>query len=78
MAYEMKPNSGTMFKNIKKSSDGQPDMRGECLIDGKKLQVSGWKKTDKNGNPWYSLAFRPFEENRSNYPTPPQNTSDNW
>lgn len=59
MAYEHKENSGTLFKNDKKSSDSQPNARGEANIGGQMYWVSAWTKKDKNGNPWQSLAFTP-------------------
>ena len=56
MAYELKPNTGSVFKNMKKEKDTHPDLKGEALIDGKYYWVSGWKKTDKNQNTWISFA----------------------
>jgi hypothetical protein len=61
MAYEQKDNSGSLFKNDKKSSDKHPDRKGSAMIDGVEYWVSGWVKQDKNGNPWMSLAFQKKE-----------------
>ncbi len=58
MAYEQKDNSGSLFKNQKKTTDNHPDRTGSALIDGVSYWVSGWVKQDKNGNPWMSLAFK--------------------
>lgn len=58
MAYEHKPNSGTLFKNSKKEKDTHPNARGEALIGGVLYEVSAWTRKDKNGNPWQSLAFQ--------------------
>lgn len=65
MAYEQKENSGSLFKNGKKTTDKHPDRTGSALIDGREYWVSGWVKQDKNGNPWMSLAFKPKEDKRT-------------
>ncbi len=62
MAYEIKPNTGSIFKNFKKQTEKQPDFRGECLINGVAMWVSAWKNADKNNNAWFSLAFSKKEE----------------
>lgn len=61
MAYELKDNSGSAFKNRKKEKDSQPDLTGEAMIDGKIYWVSVWQKLDKNNNPWVSFSFKPKE-----------------
>ena len=62
MAYEMKDNTGSIFKNQKKLTESHPTGTGTCLIDGKEYWVSSWIKKDKNGQPWNSLAFTLKEE----------------
>ena len=59
MAFEHKPNSGTLFKNDRRAADSQPNAKGEALIGGVAYWVSAWTKKDKNGNPWQSLSFTP-------------------
>ena len=54
----MKENSGSLFNNNRKETDRHPDRTGTALIGGVEYYVSGWVKTDKNGNPWLSLAFK--------------------
>lgn len=58
MAYELRNNSGSMFKNSRKEKDTHADMTGEIMVDGKTYWLNGWRKIDKNGNPWYSVAVR--------------------
>lgn len=72
MAYEQKDNSGSLFKNQKKTTDNHPDRTGSALIDGVSYWVSGWVKQDKNGNPWMSLAFKRKEEAAKPAPQPAQ------
>ena len=58
MAYEMRPNTGSMFVNDKKETETHPDRTGTALIDGKEYWVSGWIKDGAKGK-WMSLAFKP-------------------
>ena len=58
MSYEQRDNSGSLFKNDKKTTDKHPDRKGSAMIDGVNYWVSGWVKQDKNGNPWMSLSFQ--------------------
>ena len=62
MAYEMKELSGSLFKNDKREKDSHPHARGSALIGGVEYWVSAWTKTDKNGNKWQSLGFKPKEK----------------
>lgn len=53
MAYEHKPGTGTLFINTK-TSDTQPDLKGEINIDGKVHKIAFWKKQTKSGMEMYS------------------------
>jgi hypothetical protein len=64
MAYEMKENSGSLFKNAKKAADSHPGATGSALIGGVEYWVSAWTKKDKNGNPWQSLSFTRKDEKK--------------
>lgn len=44
MAYEHKPNTGSLFPAEKKT-DKHPDRTGSALIDGVEYWVAGWDKT---------------------------------
>lgn len=71
------PNSGTLFKNDKKTTDKHPDLNGSCEVDGKKFYVSAWLKEGKNsGKKFYSLSFKEAaqkEEDRSQVVTEKEN-----
>lgn len=61
MPYEQKELSGSLFKNERREKDTHPNATGTALIGGVEYWVSAWTKTDKNGNKWQSLAFKPKE-----------------
>lgn len=68
MAFEIRPNSGSVFQNEKKDSDKHPDRTGQGLIEcphcGKSwgVWISGWLKKSKEGKPFMSLAFQKKED----------------
>lgn len=61
MAYEQRDNSGTLFKNEKKTSEKHPNMTGSAMIDGVEYWISAWTKEGKKGR-FQSLAFTRKEE----------------
>jgi len=62
MAYEVKPNTGSLFKNDKKETDSHPDYKGSGLIDGVgEVWLDAWINTSGNGTKYMSLKFKPKE-----------------
>jgi uncharacterized protein (DUF736 family) len=61
MAYQQRPNSGSLFKNNRKEKDNHPDYNGEAEINGKPMYISAWIKKTQNGGTFMSLAFKPKE-----------------
>lgn len=61
MAYEVKDNSGSIFKNTKKEKDTHPTMTGSAMIDGVEYWVSGWTKESEKSGKWISLSFKKKE-----------------
>ena len=58
MAYELRDQSGSLFKNDKHvTGDALPSYRGDCMVNGKKMSVSAWVKEGKNGK-FFSLSFQ--------------------
>lgn len=55
--YEIRDNSGSIFKNNRKEKENQPDYTGKALIDGKEKAVSMWVKEGKNGK-FFSVSFQ--------------------
>lgn len=58
MAFEMKENTGTVFKNQKRTTENHPDRTGSANIGGVEYWVNGWVKQTKNGEQYLSLAFK--------------------
>ena len=58
MAYEQRPNSGSVFKNKRRRNDNDAAYTGDALIDGKSYWINCWPKKDKNGDTWMSFSFR--------------------
>jgi uncharacterized protein (DUF736 family) len=62
LAYEMKPNTGSLFKNDKKEADTHPDYKGSALIDGLgECWLDAWINTAKDGSKYMSLKMKPKE-----------------
>ena len=58
MAYEMKPSSGSLFKNDRKEKETHPDLKGKVMLpNGEVRWLSGWKKQTTAGDGWLSLAI---------------------
>ena len=62
MAFEEKPNTGVLFPNNRKEKDSHPDIRGSATIAGVDYWISGWAKEGRGGGKFYSLAFKPKDE----------------
>jgi hypothetical protein len=58
MAYEMRPGSGSLFKNDRKEKETHPDLKGKVMLpNGEVRWVSAWKKKTAAGDTWLSLAL---------------------
>jgi hypothetical protein len=57
MGYEQRDNSGTLWKNDRKTTDAHPNAKGDALIDGVWYWVSAWTKRKQSGEPFQSLSF---------------------
>ena len=69
MAYENRPNTGTLFINQKKTTENQPDLRGTVYVDRTmienllkkgtplvELSLAAWNKESAKGVVYLSLA----------------------
>ncbi|NVD45726.1 hypothetical protein [Qipengyuania atrilutea] len=58
MAYEQKPDSGSLFKNDRREKDTHPHAKGSALIGGVEYWVDAWTNEDRNGNKYQALKFK--------------------
>jgi hypothetical protein len=60
-------NTGTFSRNQnKREGKKDADISGQINIDGRWYWLSAWQKQDKEGNVFYSAAFKPKEARPSN------------
>jgi hypothetical protein len=61
MAYEQKPNTGSLFKNHKKESEKHPTHAGSFNIEGTEYWINAWVNETKKGEKYFSLKVKPKE-----------------
>jgi len=69
MAYQLNPNTGSLFNN-EKTKDSQPDYKGSINVEGKVFYLAGWKKAGKDGSTWLSLAISEPKQKETTRPAP--------
>lgn len=62
MAYEQKPNTGSLFRNKEKKDDKDRDMSGSAQIAGVDYWISGYTNETADGAKWLKLQFKPKED----------------
>lgn len=67
MPYEMKPNTGSLFKNDKKTEDTHANARGSALIDGVEYWIDAWTNEGSKGK-YQSLKFKRKDAPRAPLP----------
>lgn len=73
---EQRDNSGTLGKNLRKEKDSHPSHSGQCVIDGKSYWISAWVKDRREGSKFFSLAFKPKDEQRAAHKPAVQHNTD--
>lgn len=66
-------NSGTLGRNLRKEKDTHPTHSGRCIVAGVEYWISAWVKDGQDGSKFFSLAFKPREEQQQ--PAPQRQTS---
>ncbi len=57
MAYEMRPGSGSLFRNDKKTTDKHPNLKGKVMLpNGEVRWLSAWSKKTASGDTWLSIS----------------------
>lgn len=62
MAYELRDNSGTLFRNDKKEQETHADYNGTVKVKGEEFYINAWIKESSSGKKFFSLSFRPKKE----------------
>lgn len=66
MAFEMKPNTGSLFRVEDRKSDTHPEYSGSALIDGVEYFMDAWvnevKSGPKTGKKYFSFKFKPKQQ----------------
>lgn len=48
--FTPQPNSGSLFKNNKKTEEKQPDYTGSLMVGTNEMRLAAWVKKGKNGS----------------------------
>lgn len=72
--FELKENSGNLFRNDKGDNEKRPDYRGEIKVDGVLYSLSAWIRDGAKGK-FMSLSLTPKEEQAKPAPKAKQVTS---
>ena len=58
MAYEIKNNTGSLWRNDRKEDDKHADYKGSIMIDGVEYWQSAWINTSKDGKKYFGQTFQ--------------------
>lgn len=58
-------NSGTLGRNKNKTQDNHPEYSGSAEIDGRAYWLSAWIKKGPDGNKFFSISFKPKDQQQS-------------
>ncbi len=64
MAFQHKPNTGTLFRNDKKEKETDPNAKGSAFIGGVEFWIASWTN-DKDGKKYQNLKFSRKDENKT-------------
>ena len=71
--FEIKPNTGALFRNNDKQSENSPDYKGEGHIDGAgEIWINAWLKESKSGIKYFSFSVKPKQERAANQGSRPR------
>ncbi len=71
--YQHKEGAGSMLAN-NKTSDAQPDWRGDFMLNGTLYEIAGWAGSTQGGKARISLKVQPQRE-RTAQPAPRQDAA---
>lgn len=62
MAYELRDEQGSLWKNDKRETDKHPHARGQAKIGGVVYWVDAWTNVTGDGKKYQTLKFKPKDE----------------
>jgi hypothetical protein len=65
MAFEVKPDTGSLFRVPEKDKPEDRDYSGQANIGGELYWVSGWVKESKQGKKYLALKYKPQAERQT-------------
>ena len=65
MAFQLKEDYGSLWKNDRKEKDTQPDYTGKINIGGSVMRLGAWKNTTDGGKTYLSIKLSEFQEQKS-------------
>ena len=68
MSYTQQNNSGSIFKNDRKTNEKQPDYSGTLTVEGKEMRIALWVKEGKKGKFFSVKLSEPLEKQSSSQP----------
>lgn len=72
-AFQIKPNTGSLFRNENKQTDKHPDYTGKLDVEGKLYALSAWLNESKTGKKYLSVKVSdPDAFKRDAQPAPAQ------
>lgn len=74
MAFELKEDQCTIFKNEHKKDEKHPDYKGSIKINGEVKEIALWVKTSQKGVPYFSgkISEKRQQPQRTPNSFPPQ------
>lgn len=71
MAYEIKPNTGYLFKAKERATDKHPEYTGTINIEGREYWLAGWVNEAKSGQKYFALKVKAKDDK----PAPKKDTA---
>ena len=65
MAFQLKEDYGSLWKNDRKEKETQPDYTGKINIGGTVMRLGAWKNTTNDGKTYLSIKLSEFQEQKS-------------
>jgi hypothetical protein len=63
MSNERTRDRGNLFENAEKRKPSQPDLQGDCSIDGHPYEIRAWRRDDQ-----LTITFAPPRGDKNTYP----------